>query len=67
MDGYVKLCEELFSAAKTEFKHYLAGHAPKVDAKISAVETLDHPTDAELLAQARKYFHADDRMHPQRA
>lgn len=53
--------------AKTEFKHYLAGHAPKVDAKISAVETLDHPTDAEMLAQARKYFHADDRMHPQRA
>ena len=48
-----------------EFKHYLAEHAPKIDARISAVETLDHPTDGELLALARKFFKVDDRMHAQ--
>ncbi len=51
--------------AKTEFKHYLTEHAPKVDGRISAVETLDHPTDGALLAHARKYYKADDRMHGQ--
>ena len=50
---------------KVEFKHYLSEHAPKIDARISAVETLDHPTDGELLALARKFFKVDDRMHAQ--
>ncbi len=50
---------------KVEFKHYLGEHAPKIDARISAVETLDHPTDGELLALARKFFKVDDRMHAQ--
>jgi hypothetical protein len=50
-------------------KHELAGHIakfhPQLAARISAVETLDHPTDGEIVALARKFFRADDRMHPQ--
>jgi hypothetical protein len=30
------------------------------------VEALDHPTDGALVAFARSFFKADDRMHPQR-
>jgi hypothetical protein len=51
-------------------KHELAAHIgkvhPQLAARISAVETLDHPTDGEIVALARRFFRADDRMHPQR-
>jgi hypothetical protein len=30
------------------------------------VETVDHPSDAQLVAYARKYFNATDRMQPQK-
>jgi hypothetical protein len=53
------------SSAKIELRTYIADHHPQVAAKISAVETLDHPTDGELLAFGRKFFRADDRMHLQ--
>lgn len=53
-------------SAKTEFKRYLAEHAAPIDKRISAVETVDHPSDGALLALARKFFKADDRMHAQR-
>jgi hypothetical protein len=33
--------------------------------RISGVETLDHPTDGALVAFARRYFKADDRMRSQ--
>jgi len=50
-------------------KHELAAHIerqhPQLGKRISAVETLDHPTDGELLALARKFFRANDRMHEQ--
>jgi hypothetical protein len=32
---------------------------------IVGVETVDHPSDAQLVAYATKYFKATDRMHPQ--
>ncbi len=48
---------------KHEFKKYLDAHAKAVAARIVAVETSDHPTDGELLRQARKYFVVADRMH----
>ena len=34
--------------------------------KIVGVETVDHPSDAQLVAYARQYFKAEDRMLPQR-
>ena len=52
-------------SAKTELHTYAQQHDPKVAARISAVESVDHPTDGQLLAHARKFFVADDRMHPQ--
>ncbi len=33
--------------------------------RISAVETVDHPSEVQLLAFGRKFFRADDRMQSQ--
>ena len=51
------------ASAKTELVSYMKTHNPKIAGRISAVETLDHPTDGALLALGRKFFKADDRMH----
>lgn len=53
------------AGAKTELVSYLKEHNPMLAARVSAIETVDHPTDGELLAHARKFFKADDRMHSQ--
>jgi stalled ribosome rescue protein Dom34 len=51
--------------AKTELKNYMVQHNPQLAKRISAVETLDHPSDGALVALARKFFKADDAMHSQ--
>ncbi len=51
--------------AKLELKNYVAQHRPDLATRVSAVETLDHPSDGQLIALARKFFKADDRMHTQ--
>lgn len=53
------------STAKLELKNHIAEHLPELAKRISSVEALDHPSDAALLALARKFFKADDRMHAQ--
>ena len=49
---------------KTELVKHIARHLPNLKAKIAAVETVDHPTDGELVAHARKYFKADHQLPP---
>ena len=51
--------------AKTELLTHLKHEHPAVAARVSAVEPMDHPTDGQLLAYARHFFKADDRMRPQ--
>ncbi|MGA2549144.1 MAG: translational machinery protein [Burkholderiaceae bacterium] len=48
--------------AKSEFVSYVSAHAPAVASKIVGVEALDHPSEGQLLAFARKYFRAKDRL-----
>ena len=50
------------STAKTEFSTFMKEHHKGIAAKIGAVEASDHPTDAQIVAHARKYFEAADRM-----
>ena len=50
--------------AKKEFDKYLDQHAEELKKKLIGVETMDHPTDGELLAHARKFLKAHDRMAP---
>jgi stalled ribosome rescue protein Dom34 len=51
--------------AKTELVAYIKRVEPHLAERISGVETLDHPSDGALLALARSFFIADDRMQPQ--
>lgn len=52
--------------AKKELFAHIARRHPDLATRISGIETLDHPTDGQLVALARRFFKADDRMHPQR-
>jgi stalled ribosome rescue protein Dom34 len=51
--------------AKTELVKHIHHHDPKLMNIIVGVETVDHPSDGELAAYARKYFQAKDLMRPQ--
>jgi len=44
------------STAKTQFIAYVHEHDAALGKKIVKVETVDHPTDAQLVAHARKHF-----------
>lgn len=52
--------------AKIELLKHVHFHDPKLMNVIVGVETVDHPSDAQLVAYARKYFVAEDRMRPQK-
>lgn len=49
--------------AKATFKKYLDEHHPKVAEKVWGVHNSDHPTDAQIIAEARSWFRGQDRMH----
>ena len=51
--------------AKTELVKHIHRHEPKLMDVIAGVETVDHPSDGALVAYARRYFQAADRMRPQ--
>lgn len=51
--------------AKTELVKHMQHHNPKLMNVVVGVETLDHPSDAQLVAFARNYFNTADRMRPQ--
>jgi hypothetical protein len=51
---------------KHELVKHIQTHDPRLAKIIVGVETVDHPTDGELVAHARTYFKAEDRMLPQK-
>ncbi len=64
---YKDLCADLQSAgrillvgpgkAKAEFKHYLEKLSDKhTNEKVVGVETVDHPSDAQVIALGKKFF-----------
>lgn len=48
--------------AKVAFREHVASHHAAFARRIVGVETLDHPSEGELLAFARKYFKRVDPM-----
>jgi stalled ribosome rescue protein Dom34 len=42
---------------KLHFFRYVQQHAKALEPSIVGIETADHPTDAELVAHVRRYFH----------
>ncbi|MGH7285430.1 MAG: translational machinery protein [Polyangiaceae bacterium] len=52
------------STAKLQFLRYLREHDKTLEAKVVGIETVDRPTDPELVAHVKKYFHVSDpRVH----
>lgn len=50
--------------AKLHLIKHIHSHDQQMSDKVAGVETIDHPSDAQLVAYARKYFKATDRMLP---
>ena len=64
-DALVGIEEVLVVGPKTgvtDFGHYTKKHRPEAAAHIVGFEVVDHPSDAQLVAMARKYFLKHDRM-----
>lgn len=49
---------------KTVLINHIGQHAPALKTKIKGVETLDHPSDGEIIALARKFFWEDHQKPP---
>jgi stalled ribosome rescue protein Dom34 len=45
------------SVTKLHFLRYTQKHDPALEPHIVGVETADHPTDRQLVAHVRQYFH----------
>ena len=47
------------SVTKLHLLRHLQHHAPAVAARVVGLETADHPSDRQLVAHVRHYFHSD--------
>jgi hypothetical protein len=52
------------AGAKLELVKHVEGHRPQLSHSLVGIETMDHPTDGELLDHARRAFKAIDRLLP---
>lgn len=48
--------------ALADFRHYVTKHRPQAERHIAGYEVVDHPTDKQLLAEARSYFDRIERL-----
>jgi stalled ribosome rescue protein Dom34 len=51
------------SNAKTEVMAHIKKRKPELLKTLLGGKTVDHPSDAQLVANARKYFESADQMH----
>jgi len=56
LDGIAEVLVTGTHTAVTDFKHYADKHRPQVAAHIVGYEVVDHPTENQLVALARKFF-----------
>jgi stalled ribosome rescue protein Dom34 len=47
------------SVTKLHFMRYAEKHTPDFATRVIGIETADHPTDRQLVAHIRHYFHSD--------
>ncbi len=60
LDGAVEILVVGPSTAKLELIRYVDEHEHALASKVVGVETVDHPTDGQLVAHAKKYFERTD-------
>jgi hypothetical protein len=69
---YAHVCDALAGIAEVlvtgshqsqaDFRHYVGKHRAALAPRIVGYETVDHPSERQLVAMARKWFTAYDRM-----
>ena len=62
LDGVREVLVVGSGTAPVAFGAYCEKHRPQTASRIVGTEVVDHPTEPQLIALARKYFIAHDRM-----
>ena len=62
LDGIAEVLVTGSNTATADFRHYADKHRPQTAARIVGYEVVDHPSDNQLVALARKYLLKHDRM-----
>jgi stalled ribosome rescue protein Dom34 len=69
--GALESAEELLivgpSTAKLDLIRYIHQHAHALEPRVVGIETVDHPSDGQLVAYARTYFKRIDGTRPSSA
>ena len=50
------------STAKLQFLRYLREHAPALEPRVVGIETVDHPTDRQIIAHIKHHFGVTNRV-----
>ena len=69
-DAFEGIAEVLVVGGHTglaEFRHYVGKHRPLIAPHIVGYEVVDHPTENQLVALARRHFGKSDTMAGRRA
>ena len=56
LDGIKEILVAGAHKSQADFRHYVEKHRPALTARIVGWETVDNPTDAQLVALARNHF-----------
>ncbi len=62
VEGFAKVLLAGGHTGLADFRHYVEKHRPQVAPRIAAYEVVDHPTDNQLVALARKRFDELERL-----
>ncbi len=62
LDGIAEVLVTGSHTAIADFRHYADKHRPQTATRIVEYEVVDHPSENQLVALARKYFLKHDRM-----
>lgn len=63
LDGFKAIVIAGPGSTRNELAGFLTEHRPALAKRVWGIEAMDHPTDPQIIAAARKYFRAEDRMH----
>lgn len=62
LDGIAEVLVTGSHTALADLRHYADKHRPQTAARIVGYEVVDHPSEKQLVALARKFFLDHDRM-----
>jgi len=62
LDGIAEVLVTGGHTGLADFRHYVDKHSPQTAARIVGYEVVDHPTENQLVALARKHFVKYDQM-----